>query len=84
LEAHPRSICIRSRRIELLPHEQEDLMEGESQASFRQRFMQKAKDAEEKARRLEPGPERDALLRQLSVACHIEEWISSTGLQPPH
>jgi hypothetical protein len=33
-----------------------------------------------------PGRERDALLRQArqaDTAAHINEWISSAGLQPP-
>lgn len=55
----------------------------ESEASFKRRVMQEAKDAEERGQKLPPGPERDALLSQLNIACHIEEWISSTGLQPP-
>jgi hypothetical protein len=35
---------------------------------------------------LQPGPERDQLLqklRQLDTASHINEWLSSPGLQPP-
>jgi hypothetical protein len=48
--------------------------------------------AAEKARlegqvaKLKPGPERDGLLkkiRQLETASHINEWLSSPGLQPP-
>ena len=36
--------------------------------------------------KLKPGPERDRLLvkiRQLETASHINEWLSSPGLQPP-
>ena len=32
------------------------------------------------------GPERDALIkkiRQIETASHINEWLSSPGLQPP-
>ena len=35
---------------------------------------------------LNPGPQRDGLLkklRQLETASHINEWLSSPGLQPP-
>ncbi|QHO75812.1 hypothetical protein ACH79_27575 [Bradyrhizobium sp. CCBAU 051011] len=35
---------------------------------------------------LKPGPQRDGLLqkiRQLETASHINEWLSSPGLQPP-
>lgn len=35
---------------------------------------------------LKPGPKRDGLLqkiRQLETASHINEWLSSPGLQPP-
>jgi cell division protein FtsB len=36
--------------------------------------------------KLKPGPEMDALLkkiRQLDTASHMNEWLSSSGLQPP-
>ena len=48
--------------------------------------------AAEKARleaqiaRLKPSPQRDGLLRklgQLETASHINQWLSSPGLQPP-
>jgi len=32
------------------------------------------------------GPERDMLIkkiRQIEIASHIDEWLSSPGLQPP-
>ncbi len=40
----------------------------------------------EAASRLPPGPERDALereARQLQIAFHLDDWLSSPGLQPP-
>jgi hypothetical protein len=52
----------------------------------------KANLAAEKAKleaqiaQLKPGPQMDALLqkiRQLETASHINEWLSSAGLQPP-
>jgi hypothetical protein len=36
--------------------------------------------------KLKPGPERDGLLKkigQLEAALHINQWLSSPGLQPP-
>ena len=48
--------------------------------------------AAEKARieaqvaKLPPGPQKDGLLkklRQLETASHINDWLSSPGLQPP-
>ncbi len=51
--------------------------------SFLHRFMQEAEEAEEKARTLKPGPERDDLLSQLDIAHHIAQWISSPGLRAP-
>lgn len=50
------------------------------------------KTAAEKAKleaqvaKLKPGPRRDVLLRkirQLDIAAHMSEWLSSPGLQPP-
>lgn len=35
---------------------------------------------------LNPGPEMDALhrkMRQLDTASHMDDWLSSSGLQPP-
>jgi len=57
-----------------------------SLSSFEVRILQAAKDLEEMAWRLPPGPERDAMLRrarQMDVANHMNEWLSSPGLQPP-
>ena len=36
--------------------------------------------------KLKPGPQMDALLkkiRQLETASHVNEWLTSPGLQPP-
>jgi hypothetical protein len=41
---------------------------------------------EAQAAGLPPGPEKDALLkriRQLETASHLNEWLTSPGLQPP-
>jgi hypothetical protein len=56
-----------------------------SRPTFEQRLSQRAKDAEEQAWKLEPGPERDALLRkarQLDMASHLNEWLASPSLPP--
>ena len=45
-----------------------------------------AKEARERAMKLPPGFERDDLLRrarQADTAMHVQEWVSSPGLQPP-
>lgn len=42
--------------------------------------------AEKEAEKLPHGPEKDALLRkirQLDTASHMNEWLSSPGLQTP-
>jgi hypothetical protein len=54
--------------------------------SFDDRVAQRAKELEQEARGLPPGPERDALLkraRRLDIASHINEWLSSPGLKAP-
>lgn len=36
--------------------------------------------------KLKPGPQMDSLLkkiRQLETASHVNEWLTSPGLQPP-
>jgi hypothetical protein len=36
--------------------------------------------------KLKPGPQRDGLIRkirQLETALHMNEWLTSPGLQPP-
>lgn len=41
---------------------------------------------ETRAATLPPGPEKEALLgkiRQLETAAHVNEWLSSPGLQAP-
>ena len=54
--------------------------------SFEDRLARESQRAKEQADRLEPGPERDALMnkvRQLDVACRVNEWLSSSGRQLP-
>jgi hypothetical protein len=54
--------------------------------SLKDRLIQFAKEAREKASQLRPGLEQDALLkkaRQADTAAHLDDWANSTGLQPP-
>jgi hypothetical protein len=56
-------------------------------ASFDQRLKEEAERNRAQATGLPPGPERDALLRkarQADTAAHINEWVSSAGLQTPN
>jgi hypothetical protein len=55
-------------------------------ASLETRLDQEAKRLKEAAWHLPPGSERDELLRkagQIAVAAHLNDWLSSPGLQPP-
>ena len=54
--------------------------------SLKDRLLQKADCDRERAEILPPGAEREALVekaRQSEAAAHIDEWLSSPGLQPP-
>jgi hypothetical protein len=54
--------------------------------SFPDRLTQEAERLREEAEKLPHGPEREALLRkarQADTALHMDEWLSSPGLQPP-
>jgi hypothetical protein len=54
--------------------------------SFPIRLEQEAKSLTYRAHRLQPGREREKMLRkarQLEVAVDINEWLSSPGLQAP-
>jgi hypothetical protein len=53
---------------------------------FEAQLDQEAKRLKQAAWRLPPGSERDELMRRarrLNVAAHLNEWMSSPGLQPP-
>lgn len=50
------------------------------------RLADRAKIAQEKAKDLPPGQERETLLnlaKQSDIASQIDRWLSSRGLQPP-
>ncbi len=53
---------------------------------FGDRLANEKKRLEAQLAELQPGPKRDQLLqklRQLDTASHINEWLSSPGLQSP-
>ena len=62
------------KRRRSIPHTFEENIEAE-----------KAK-LEAQVAKLKPGPQMDSLLkkiRQLETASHVNEWLTSPGLQPP-
>jgi hypothetical protein len=62
------------RRRSVVPHTFEDRIAAE-----------KAR-LEAQVAKLAPGPQKDELLKkigQLQTASHINEWLSSQGLEPP-
>jgi hypothetical protein len=54
--------------------------------SLEERLAEEAKRLRAEAKLLPPGAERDALIRkarQAEIASHMNEWLTSPGLQPP-
>jgi hypothetical protein len=54
--------------------------------SLKDRLASFAKEAREKASRLRPGPEQDALLkkaREADTTAQLDGWASSSDLRPP-
>lgn len=55
-------------------------------AALQARLATWAEDIRAQAEQLPPGPERDALLKKASqadIACHLDDWVNSPGLQAP-
>jgi hypothetical protein len=55
-------------------------------ASIEQRLADAVQRLREPAKALPPGAERDELIRkarQAETASHLNEWLTSPGLQPP-
>ena len=55
-------------------------------ASLSERLVQNAEELKAKLATLPPGPERDRIVRQIrqnEIAANIDQWLTSTGLQPP-
>jgi hypothetical protein len=56
------------------------------QTSLQDRIAEWAAGVRDQISRMNPGPERDELikkLRQTETAMHLENWPKSPGLQPP-
>jgi hypothetical protein len=54
--------------------------------TFEERLAEEAARFKEAAAQLPPGPQREIYLRrarQAETASHINEWLTSPGLQPP-
>ena len=54
--------------------------------SLQRRLEEHARQARERAHKLPPGREQDALLkraRQDETVAHLDEWLNSPGLLPP-
>ena len=55
-------------------------------APLQDRRTPEAMRLKDEANELPPGPLRDAWIRkarQAATACHVDEWLSSPGLQAP-
>nr|WP_247513830.1 hypothetical protein [Bradyrhizobium sp. 157] len=55
-------------------------------ASLEEPLLQEAQRAQAQAKILPPGQERELLLkkaRDVHLAAHINEWLTSPGLHPP-
>ena len=55
-------------------------------ASLSERLVRNVEQLEAQLATLPPGPERDRLVRQIrqnEIAANIDQWLKSTGLQPP-
>lgn len=54
--------------------------------SLKVRLLEEAQNLRDEAKLLPHGPLRDAILkkaRQTEAATHMDDWLSSPGLQPP-
>jgi hypothetical protein len=62
------------------------IQRSRSKAPLQDRLMLEAMRLKNEANELPPGPLRDARIRkarQAVTACHVNEWLSSPGLQAP-
>ena len=54
--------------------------------SLQDRLVSLAKETRDRASRLQPGVEKDTLLRkarQADTAAHLDDWANSSELRPP-
>jgi hypothetical protein len=54
--------------------------------TFEDRIAAEKARLEAQVAKLKPGPQKDGLLKkmnQLETASHINQWLTSPGLQPP-
>jgi hypothetical protein len=57
-----------------------------TQLPLRDRLMLEASRLTDQANKLPPGPLRDAMIRKAresEIALHMDQWLSSPGLQAP-
>ena len=64
----------------------EERLRAKQQPPLKDRLAAFAEEVRGKASQLQPGPEREDLLkkaRQADIAAHLDEWANSPGLRPP-
>ena len=62
------------------------IQRNQPKAPLHDRLVLEAVRLKDEAHELPPGPLRDARIRkarQAATACHVNEWLSSPGLQAP-
>jgi uncharacterized coiled-coil DUF342 family protein len=55
--------------------------------SLKDRLIQQAQNLRRQAEQMPPGVRRDELMkkaRQAETTAHVDDWLSSPGLRPPH
>jgi hypothetical protein len=70
----------------VLPPQRRGAYMASKKLSLEQKWHEQAESFKREAERLPYGKEREDLLRkarQLDTATHINQWLSSPGLQPP-
>ena len=62
------------------------IQRNQPKAPLQDRLLLEAMRLKDEANELPPGPLRDARIRKArpaATACHVDEWLSSPGLQAP-
>ena len=65
-----------------MPHTQD----SQPKLPLQDRMALHALRLKEEAQALQPGPERDDMIRRArhaETASHVDDWLSSPGVQPP-